>query len=101
MSGTRGSILAPLLAMVRVLTSSSMILSAPARDQGTAPDPQLPSRDPLLMSQLTDDQKEQIQQLTPSMQDLGASEEEIKGAVNATLQEWGIELPAPPQGSRQ
>jgi hypothetical protein len=53
------------------------------------------------MSQLTDDQKEQIQQVTQSMKDPGVSKEEIKDAVNATLQEWGIELPAPPRGSGQ
>jgi hypothetical protein len=101
MSGTRGFILAPLLAMVTVLTSSSMVLSAPAQDQGTAPDPQLPPREPPWMSQLTDDQKEQFQQLTQSMKDSGATQEEIRDAVDAKLQEWGIELPAPPRGSGQ
>jgi len=89
MSGTRGSILAPLLAMLTLLTSSSIILSAIAQDQGTAPDPQLPSRDPLLMSQLTDDQKEQIQQLTQSMKDSGATQQEIRDAIDAKLQEGG------------
>jgi DNA-binding transcriptional regulator YhcF (GntR family) len=51
------------------------------------------------MSQLTDEQKAQIQQLIQSMRDSGASQEEIRDAVKATLQEWGIQLPPPPQSS--
>ena len=53
------------------------------------------------MSQLTDDQKAQIQQLIQSMRDSGATPEEIRDAVNAKLQEWGIQLPPPPQSPGQ
>ena len=87
--------------MAVVLTSSSVILSAIAQDQGTAPGPQPPPPDPPWMSQLTDDQKAQIEQLIQSMKDSGASQEEIRDAVNAKLQEWGIQLPPPPQSPGQ
>jgi len=90
---TRGFILVSLLTVAVVLTSSSVILSAIAQDQGTAPGPQPPPPDPPWMSQLTDDQKAQIQQLIQSMRDSGATPEEIRDAVNAKLQEWGIQLP--------
>jgi hypothetical protein len=53
------------------------------------------------MSQLTDDQKAQIEQLMQSMKDSGASQEEIRDAVNAKMQEWGIQLPPPPQSPGQ
>lgn len=101
MNRTRGFILVSLLAIAVVLASSSIILSAKAQDQGTAPDPQLPPRDPPWMSQLTDDQKAQIQQLIQSMKDSGATPQEIRDAVNAKLQEWGIQLPPPPQSPGQ
>jgi len=93
MNRTRSYILVSLLAMAVILASSSTILSAIAQDQGTAPDPQLPPRDPPWMSQLSDDQKAQIQQLVQSMKDSGATPKEIGDAVNAKLQEWGIQLP--------
>jgi len=98
---TRGFILVSLLAVAAVLTSSSIILSALAQDQGTAPDPQLPPREPPWMSQLTDDQKTEIQSLTQSMKDSGATQQEIRDATDAKLQEWGIQLPAPPEGPGQ
>jgi DNA-binding transcriptional MerR regulator len=53
------------------------------------------------MSQLTDEQKAQIQQLIQSMRDDGATPQEIRDAVNAKLQEWGIQLPPPPQSPGQ
>jgi hypothetical protein len=53
------------------------------------------------MSQLSDDQKAQIQQLIESLRASGASQEEIRDAINAKLQEWGIQVPAPPESSGQ
>jgi DNA-binding transcriptional MerR regulator len=93
---TRGFILLSLLTTTLILASSSIIFSAIAENQGTAPDPQPPSREPPWMSQLTDDQKTEIQQLTQSMKDSGASQQEIRDAINAKLQEWGIEVPEVP-----
>ena len=87
--------------MAVVLGGSSTILSALAQDQGTAPDPQLPPREPPWTSQLTDEQKQEIQQLIESLKASGATPQEIRDAVNAKLQECGIELPAPPQSSGQ
>ena len=77
------------------------MLSAKAQDQGTAPDPQLPPRDPPWMSQLSDDQKTEIQNLTQSMRDSGSTQQEIMDAVNAKLQEWGIQLSERPTNSTQ
>jgi len=48
---------------------------------------------PPWVSNLTDVQKEEIQQLVQSMKDAGASQEDIMSAVNAKLAEWGIEVP--------
>jgi hypothetical protein len=98
---TRGIILISLLAIATVLASSSIMLSAKAQDQGTALYPQLPPRDPRWMSQLTDDQKIEIQNLTQSMKDSGATQREIMDAVHARLQEWGIQLPERPTNSTQ
>lgn len=98
---TKGLILVSLLVIGVALTSSTIILSALADNQGTTHDPQVPSREPPWMSQLTDDQKTQIQQLMDSMRQSGATPQEIRDAVNAKLQEWGIEVPAPPQTSGQ
>ena len=101
MGKATGLILVSLLAIAAVLTSSSLILSALAQDQGTTIDPQQPPREPPWMRQLTDDQKTEIQQLMNSLKDSGATPEEMRDAVNAKLQEWGIENPAPPQGIGQ
>ena len=101
MNRTRSYILVSLLAMAVILASSSTILSARAQDQGTPPDPQLPPRDPPWMSQLSDDQKAQIQQLTESLRASGATPHEIRDAVNAKLQEWGIQLPEDNGGQHQ
>jgi len=90
---TKSFIIISLLAMGVVLTGSTIVFSALAEDQGTTPDPQLPVREPPWMSQLTDDQKEQLQQVMDSLRDSGATPEEIRDAVNAKLQEWGIEAP--------
>ena len=88
-----------LLTMVVALTGPSAILYAIAQQQGTPPDPRLPPRDPPWMSQLTDDQKAQIEKLTQSMKASGATQQQINDAINAKLKEWGIELPEPPAGS--
>ena len=101
MRRTRSYIIISLLAMGVVLTGSTIVFSALADDQGTTPDPQMPLREPPWMSQLTDDQKQEIQQLVDSLRGSGATPEEIRDAVNAKLQEWGIEIPAPPQTSEQ
>jgi DNA-binding transcriptional MerR regulator len=53
-------------------------------------------RGPEWMSQLTDEQKAELQQLQDSLRESGATPEETREAMNAKLQEWGIELPAPP-----
>ena len=79
-----------LLTMAVALTGPSAVLYAIAQQQGTAPDPQLPPRGPPWMSQLTDDQKAQIQRLVQSMRDSGASPQEIGDAVNAKLKEFGL-----------
>jgi len=81
--------------MAAILTSSPIILSALAQDQQTAPT-QLPACEPPWMSQLTDEQKEEIQQLTQSLRDSGASPQEIRDATNTKLQEWGIQVPELP-----
>jgi hypothetical protein len=94
LNGKRGAILVSLLAMAAVLASSSIMLSARAQDQGTSPDGQPP-----WMSQLTDDQKTEIQNLTQSMKDSGATRQEIMDAVAAKLQEWDIQLPERPTNS--
>ena len=57
--------------------------------------------EPPWMSQLTDEQKVELQQLVESLRDSGATPQEIRDAVNAKLQEWSIELPAPPESSGQ
>jgi len=82
-----------------VLSGSSIILSALAQDGWTTPGPQPPAREPPWMSQLTDEQKQEIEQLTQSLRDAGATPQEIRDAVNAKLQEWGIQLPE--QGNPQ
>ncbi len=84
--------------MAIVLSGSSIILSALAQDGWTTPGPQPPAREPPWMSQLTDEQKQEIEQLTQSLKDAGATPEEIRDAVNAKLQEWGIEIPEMPAG---
>ena len=98
MNRTGGLILVSVLTMAIVVGGSSMILSALAEDKGTAPNPQLLARESPWMSQLTDDQKEQIQALIQSLRESGAPRQEVGEAINAKLQEWGIELPASPQG---
>jgi len=90
---TKGLILVSLLVIGVVLTSSTIILSALAADQGTAPDPQAPPRDPPWLTQLTDAQKQEIQQLMDSLRQSGATTQEARDAVDAKLQEWGIQLP--------
>jgi hypothetical protein len=97
MGRTKGVILVSLLAIAVVLAGSSTILSALAQDQRTLSDPQLPPREPPWMDQLTDDQKEELQQLVESLKASGASREDVRDAINAKLQEWGIEVPTPPQ----
>jgi hypothetical protein len=93
MNRTKGLILVSLLVIGVALTSSTIILSALADNQGTAPDPQVPSREPPWMSQLTDTQKQEIQQLMDSLRQSGATPQEIRDAVDVKLQGWGIELP--------
>jgi len=95
-SRTRGFILVSLLAMAVVSAGSSIILPGLAQDQETAPDPQLPPREPPWMSQLTYNQKEQIRQLVDSLRESGATPQEIRDAINVELQEWGIEVPEVP-----
>jgi len=82
--------------MAVVSAGSSIILPGLAQDQETAPDPQLPPREPPWMSQLTDNQKEQIRQLVESLRESGATPQEIRDAINVKLQEWGTEVPEVP-----
>jgi hypothetical protein len=82
--------------MAVVVGGSSAIFSALAQDEGTAPDPQVPPREPPWMSNLTDQQKEELQNLMESMKSSGATPQETRDAINAKLQEWGIELPEVP-----
>jgi len=86
--------------MAVVLASSSIISSAPAQDQGTPFDPQLPPNEPAWMSQLTDEQKAELQQLLDSLRESGATPEEIRDTINAKLEEWGIEIPEPSDQQR-
>jgi len=76
--------------MVTIFHAYSIELPAPPQ-----------AREPPWMSQLTNEQKEQIHQLVDSLRNSGATPEEIREAVNAKLQEWGIEVPAPSQSSGQ
>jgi len=97
---TKCFILVSLLTMAVVLASSSIISSAPAQDQGTPFDPQLPPNEPAWMSQLTDEQKAELQQLLDSLRESGATPEEIRDTINAKLEEWGIEIPEPSDQQR-
>ena len=101
MNRTKGLILLSLLVVGVTLTSSTIVSSALAEDKGTVPNPQAPPPDPPWMSQLTDEQKQEIQQLMDSLRQSGATPQEIRDAINAKLQECGIEVPAPPQSSGQ
>jgi len=53
---------------------------------------------------LTDEQRAEIRQIVGDMREAGASREEIKAAIDAKLEEWGIEAPQcrgpDPQGFR-
>jgi len=58
-----------------------------AQNQGTAPDSQPPLREPPGMSQLTDEQKTELQQLLDSLRESGATPEEIRDTMSAKLEE--------------
>jgi len=90
---TKGFVLVSLMTMALVVGGSSIIMSALAQDQGTPPSSQLPPREPPWMSQLTDEQKEEIQKLIESLRASQATPQEIRDAVNTKLQEWAIEVP--------
>jgi Spy/CpxP family protein refolding chaperone len=49
-----------------------------------------------IFDQLSEEQREQIQQIFENMHQQGADREEIRTAVESKLAEWGIELPEPP-----
>ena len=67
-------------------------IEVPARDDQQRPEPPW-------MSELTDDQKAELQQYAESLRESGATPQEIRDAVNAKLETWGIEITAPPQAS--
>ncbi len=47
---------------------------------------------------LTDDQQAEIQSLVEAMREAGSDREAVREAVDAKLDEWGIERPEPPEG---
>jgi len=51
------------------------------------------------LGELTDDQREELKQTLEDMKEAGATQEEIREAVNAKLDEWGIEVPENPRCS--
>jgi hypothetical protein len=51
------------------------------------------SAHPGFLSELTDEQKEEIYDLKQELLDAGASHEEIKEAMREQLEEYGVELP--------
>ena len=50
------------------------------------------------LGELTDAQKEELKQTIEDMKEAGATHEEIKEAVDAKLDAWGIEVPENPRG---
>ena len=51
---------------------------------------------PRWLGDLTDEQREEINQMVKDMKEAGAGREEIKTAVDAKLEEWNIEVPESP-----
>ena len=92
----RNFIIASVLSVAVLMGGSSTVLSVLAQDERTGPGKRPPAGEPPWMSQLTDEQKTEIQQLIESLRASGATREEIRDAVNAKLQEWGIEIPEMP-----
>lgn len=56
---------------------------------------EMPVRDGRLSDFLTEEQQAELEALVQGMKDAGATREEIKAAVDALFEEWGIERPNP------
>jgi len=56
---------------------------------------------PPWLGNLTDEQRAEIDQIVQDMKEAGATREEIKAAVDAKLEEWGIEVPECPHPCAQ
>ncbi|RKY60003.1 MAG: hypothetical protein DRP94_01820 [Candidatus Latescibacterota bacterium] len=56
----------------------------------------LPRRRPHIFARLTEEQRAEIREMVKEMKEAGASPEEVRSAVRAKLQEWGI---VPPEAS--
>ena len=50
------------------------------------------------MEQLTEEQRAEVHELVSGMREAGASRDEVRAAVHALLESWGIELPEECQG---
>ena len=82
--------------------SGGTLLTVFASDDGRKNFSQGP-RQPWL-AELTDEQKEELKQTIEDMKEAGATHEEIREAVVAKLDAWGIEVPENPpmfRGPRQ
>jgi hypothetical protein len=58
---------------------------------------QRPGRGPKPFANLTEEQQTEIRSLVEDLRTGGATREEIRGAVNGKLGEWGIEVPERPE----
>jgi len=45
------------------------------------------------LDNITEEQRVEIDQMAQEMKETGASREKIKAAIDAKLEEWGIEIP--------
>ena len=88
--------LALLSLVVAVTVFGAVILSVSATEDETATDDSLHCKGlpPQLVEELTDEQREILQTMIADNQ---ALMEENRDAIEAQLEEWGIEIPAPPQ----
>lgn len=91
---TKALALLSLIAAVTVF--GAVILSVSATEDETATEDMLHCRGlpPQLLEELTDEQREILQTMIAENQ---ALMEENRDAIEAQLEEWGIEIPAPPQ----
>ena len=70
-------------------------MSTLAQDQGTNIETLQQPNEPPWMSQLTDEQKAELQQMLDSLRETGATHEETMIAISAKLEEWDIDIPEP------
>ncbi len=58
------------------------------------------SRRPPFWSELTEEQQAELREMTSEMREDGTTRDEIRDAVHALLEEWGIDIPEPGEGRR-